>query len=164
MLTVREIEASHDTSVMVSNSAGKFHSELFPYVDMCFCRGDESHHHDLALVQSPDPSTQSRAQPFDMFGNRVGVNHLAISYPDREAWLAKLAEIQAKEVRVVFRVNHGMTHSCYVGDPDGNGVELLYDLPRRSGSATSTPSSATSSWSRASGSSRTTPTTRCSRE
>jgi catechol-2,3-dioxygenase len=22
-----------------------------------------------------------------------------------------------------------MTHSCYVSDPDGNGVEFLYELP-----------------------------------
>ena len=65
-----------------------------------------------------------------MFGNRVGLNHLAISFPSCEAWLAKLAEIQENDVPVALRGNHGMTHSCYLQDPDGHGIELLYDLPR----------------------------------
>ena len=28
------------------------------------------------------------------------------------------------------RVEHGMTHSLYINDPNGYGVELLYELPR----------------------------------
>ena len=28
------------------------------------------------------------------------------------------------------RVEHGMTHSLYIHDPNGYGVELVYDLPR----------------------------------
>ncbi len=28
------------------------------------------------------------------------------------------------------RVNHGMTHSVYIADPDGHGIEVLYELPR----------------------------------
>ena len=28
------------------------------------------------------------------------------------------------------RVDHGMTHSLYIHDPNGYGVELLYELPR----------------------------------
>ena len=28
------------------------------------------------------------------------------------------------------RVDHGMTHSLYINDPNGYGVELLYELPR----------------------------------
>ena len=28
-----------------------------------------------------------------------------------------------------LRVNHGMTHSVYINDPNGYGVEVLYDLP-----------------------------------
>lgn len=27
------------------------------------------------------------------------------------------------------RVDHGMTHSVYVNDPNGYGVEVLYELP-----------------------------------
>ena len=28
-----------------------------------------------------------------------------------------------------MRGNHGMTHSAYIADPDGYGIEVLYDLP-----------------------------------
>ena len=29
----------------------------------------------------------------------------------------------------IVRGNHGMTHSAYIADPDGYGLEVLYDLP-----------------------------------
>jgi catechol 2,3-dioxygenase len=32
-------------------------------------------------------------------------------------------------VETVARLNHGMTHSAYVQDPDGNGIEVHYTLP-----------------------------------
>ena len=28
-----------------------------------------------------------------------------------------------------LRVEHGMTHSVYISDPDGHGIEVLYELP-----------------------------------
>ena len=60
----------------------------------------------------------------------MAINHIAITYPNREAWLQQLAYLQAKGVKFDRRVEHGMTHSLYVHDPNGYGVELLYDLPR----------------------------------
>ena len=27
------------------------------------------------------------------------------------------------------RINHGMTHSVHISDPDGHGIEVLYELP-----------------------------------
>ena len=50
--------------------------------------------------------------------------------PDRDAWLKKLEELQAKDIKFNLRVNHGVTHSVYINDPNGYGVELLYELPR----------------------------------
>ena len=29
----------------------------------------------------------------------------------------------------MIRVNHGMTHSAYISDPDGHGIEVLYEVP-----------------------------------
>ena len=60
---------------------------------------------------------------------RVGVNHIAIAYPDREAWLTQLEHLKANGVEFIVRGNHGMTHSAYIADPDGYGIEVLYDLP-----------------------------------
>ena len=37
--------------------------------------------------------------------------------------------MQSRGVTFHRRINHGMTHSVYVADPDGNGIEVLYELP-----------------------------------
>jgi catechol 2,3-dioxygenase len=65
-----------------------------------------------------------------MFGGPVAVNHIAIAMPNREAWLKQLAFLREKGVKFHRRVNHGMTHSLYISDPNGYGVEVLYELPR----------------------------------
>ena len=65
-----------------------------------------------------------------MFGAPVAVNHIAIAFPTREAWLARLEYLQKQGVKFNRRVDHGMTHSLYINDPNGYGVELLYELPR----------------------------------
>jgi len=63
-------------------------------------------------------------------GAPVAVNHIAIAFPTREAWLARLEYLQKQGVKFNRRVDHGMTHSLYINDPNGYGVELLYELPR----------------------------------
>ena len=30
-----------------------------------------------------------------------------------------------------LRINHGVTHSVYISDPNGYGVELPYEVPRQ---------------------------------
>ena len=41
-----------------------------------------------------------------------------------------LVWLRKKGVKFHRRVNHGMTHSLYISDPNGYGVEVLYELPR----------------------------------
>ena len=65
-----------------------------------------------------------------MFGMPVAVNHIAITMPSREAWLQHLEYLQKKGVKFDRRVEHGMTHSLYIHDPNGYGVEFVYDLPK----------------------------------
>jgi catechol 2,3-dioxygenase len=57
------------------------------------------------------------------------VNHIAIGYPDRESWLSQLRHMKANGVEFIVRGNHGMSHSAYIADPDGYGLEVLYNLP-----------------------------------
>jgi len=72
----------------------------------------------------PDGSAPSSAVP------TVMVPPYPSYYPDRETWLTQLAYLQEKGVKFDRRVEHGMTHSLYIHDPNGYGVELLYELPR----------------------------------
>ena len=85
-------------------------------------------HHDLALVENRD--LPEPPKDWSMFGMPCAVNHIAIALPSREAWLEQLAYLQEKGVKFNRRVDHGMTHSLYINDPNGYGIELLYELPR----------------------------------
>ena len=90
--------------------------------------GGKLNHHDIALVENkelPEPPKE-----WGMFGMPVAVNHIAITLPDRDAWLRQLEYLQQRGVKFNRRVEHGMTHSLYINDPNGYGVELLYELPR----------------------------------
>jgi catechol 2,3-dioxygenase len=88
-------------------------------------------HHDLALaeVQAPEANGGDR-EKWDLMPSRAGINHVAIAWPDRESWLKQVAFLQSKGVPFHRRTNHGMTHSVYISDPDGHGIEVLYELPR----------------------------------
>jgi catechol 2,3-dioxygenase len=90
--------------------------------------GGQMNHHDIALVENKDLP----APPKDVgvSGTFSAINHIAITLPDRDAWLRQLEHVQASGVRFNRRIEHGMTHSLYISDPNGYGVELVYELPR----------------------------------
>jgi catechol 2,3-dioxygenase len=96
---------------------------------MRFYRGDASRHHDLALVQVVDPEQIPAPTPWSMEPGEIGVNHFSIAYPDRESWLRQLEHLRANGVEFLVRGNHGMTHSAYIEDPDGYGLEVVYNVP-----------------------------------
>ena len=135
VLNVRDLEASHRfwTEIIGFRQVGELRpSPQRPNpAKMRFYSGDRSgttHHHDIALVENrnlPPPPKE-----WSMYGGALAVNHIAITLPSREAWLKQLAYLQSRGVKFDRRVNHGMTHSLYIHDPNGYGVELLYDLPR----------------------------------
>jgi len=39
-----------------------------------------------------------------------------------------LAEVKSQGVKVVGSSDHGVTHSLYIEDPDGNEIELYIDV------------------------------------
>lgn len=136
-LMVRDIEASHRfyTEVLGFEQCGTLdpvrtaESVGFP-VDFRFYRGGRDRHHDFALVQTPDPSPFPAPNlEWHMFDNKIGINHIAVCYPTRDEFLDRLRVLREHGVSFRQRGNHGMTHSVYVADPDGNGIEVLYELP-----------------------------------
>jgi catechol 2,3-dioxygenase len=135
VLNVRNMEESHQfwTEILGFKQVGEIHptAERPKPPKMRFYSGDHDgldNHHDLALVENPElPEAPAE---WSMFGMPVAVNHVAITLPNREAWLQQLAFLQSRGVKFDRRVDHGMTHSLYIHDPNGYGVELLYELPR----------------------------------
>jgi len=134
VLNVRNIEESHAfwTEIIGFKQVG----ELRPRPDrpnppkMRFYSGDhhgKMQHHDLALMEMPNLPPPS---VWSMSDSPLAINHVAITLPSREAWLKQVAFLQSKGVTFHRRINHGMTHSVYISDPNGYGIEVLYELPR----------------------------------
>ena len=134
VLNVRNLDESHRfwTEIMGFRQV----AELRPRPGrnkMRFYSGVDAHgdvtHHDLALAEVPDPAPAGSREPWSLTPRGVGLNHVAIAWPTREAWLSQIAFLQSRGVPFHLRVNHGMTHSAYISDPDGHGIEVLYELP-----------------------------------
>jgi len=81
-------------------------------------------HHELLLIEV---GPQAAALPA---GRRVGMYHfgLKIGTSDDELRDA-LRVLRENDVTVVGATDHGMTHSLYITDPDGNEIELYVDVP-----------------------------------
>ncbi len=135
VLNVYDIEESHRfwTEIIGLKQVGA----LRPRTDMgelpamrfySGSHGGKMTHHDVALVENPN--LPPRPKEWEMFGNPQAINHIAIAMPNRDSWLKKLSELQDRGIKFNLRVNHGMTHSVYISDPNGYGVEVLYELPR----------------------------------
>jgi catechol-2,3-dioxygenase len=135
VLNVRNMEESHRfwTEIVGLRLVGEFKQRPNrpPTPRMQFYSGtrpDGAHHHDLALVENPRlPPPPPEWKMWDM---PMAINHIAITYPSREAWLQHLGFLRDKGIKFDRRIDHGMTHSVYLHDPNGYGVELVYDLPR----------------------------------
>ena len=135
VLNVRDLEESHRfwTDILGFRQVGELRAtpQRPNPARMRFYSGDRSggsHHHDIALVENPNLPPPPKE--WSLYGMAMAVNHIAITLPSREAWLQQLAYLQSRGVKFDRRVNHGMTHSLYIHDPNGYGIELLYDLPR----------------------------------
>jgi catechol 2,3-dioxygenase len=128
VLNVTDIERSHH----FWNELMGFEHVLTTHLGTEFrmYRAGPGHHHDIGIMQMKEPPAPSEEPArWRPSARRQGVNHIAIAYPDRETFMAQLAHLQANGVTFHMRGNHGMTHSAYIADPDGNGIEVLYELP-----------------------------------
>ncbi|HYB57917.1 MAG TPA: VOC family protein [Alphaproteobacteria bacterium] len=135
VLNVRNIEDSHRfwTEIVGLKQVGALRPrpEMGPIPAMRFYSGDHGGkmtHHDVAIVENPN--LPPPPEKWELFGAPQAINHIAIAMPDRESWLKKLAFLQSRGIKFHRRINHGVTHSVYISDPNGYGVELLYELPR----------------------------------
>jgi catechol 2,3-dioxygenase len=62
----------------------------------------------------------------------TGLFHLAIVYDSREKLQDVFARLKQAGVAIDNAVDHGVSESLYVRDPDENGVELYWDRPSES--------------------------------
>jgi catechol-2,3-dioxygenase len=80
-------------------------------------------HHELLLIEvgpqaAPVPS-----------GRRVGMYHFGLKIGESDEELREALEALANAgTNVVGTADHGVTHSVYITDPDGNEIELYIDV------------------------------------
>ena len=81
-------------------------------------------HHELLLIEVGPEATPIPS------GRRVGLYHFGLKVGDTDEELrAALDRLQQAGVPLMGTADHGMTHSLYLADPDGNEIELYVDVP-----------------------------------
>ena len=80
-------------------------------------------HHELLLLEvGPD------AAPVPP-GSRLGMYHFGLKVGESDDELRDaLAILKEQGVKMVGSSDHGVTHSLYIEDPDGNEIELYIDV------------------------------------
>jgi catechol-2,3-dioxygenase len=83
-------------------------------------------HHELLLIEvGPGAAPLPR-------GRRLGLYHFGLKVGETDDELrAARDELVAAGARIVGATDHGVTHSLYIEDPDGNEIELYVDVDQR---------------------------------
>jgi catechol 2,3-dioxygenase len=80
-------------------------------------------HHELLLIEVGEA-----AAPIPR-GRRVGMYHFGLKIGETDTELREAREqLAAAGVKMVGTADHGVTHSLYIEDPDGNEIELYIDV------------------------------------
>jgi catechol 2,3-dioxygenase len=88
-----------------------------------FLSADEEQSHEVALMQvGEDAPLPSKGQ--------VGLNHMAWRLESLDDLKAFYARLKAEGRPIERIVDHGISLGIYLRDPDGNGVEVFYEMPR----------------------------------
>lgn len=77
----------------------------------------------LTLVEQPDALPVQRG--------RTGLYHFALLTPDRVALSRVLNHLLATQTPIDGASDHGVSEALYLSDPDGHGIEIYRDRPRR---------------------------------
>jgi len=127
VLNVRDIDAAHWfwTECLGFRHVGTSRRgpDVSPDRAMRFYSGEldgRLRHHDIALLERAGLPTDGPH----------ALNHVAIAYPTLDAWERQIAFLTERGIALHRRVHRGVTYSIHLNDPDGNEIELVYELPR----------------------------------
>ena len=81
-------------------------------------------HHELLLIEVGEDAAAAPA------GRHLGLYHFGLKVGDSDEELREARDaLVASGGRIVGASDHGVTHSLYILDPDGNEIELYIDVP-----------------------------------
>ena len=88
-----------------------------------FLSADIEQSHEVALIQVGDDA------PLQQKG-QVGLNHMAWMMHSLDDLKDMYQRLKEKHVAIDHVSDHGISVGIYFRDPDGNGIEVSYELPR----------------------------------
>jgi catechol 2,3-dioxygenase len=88
-----------------------------------FMSADIEVSHEIALLEVGDNA------PLQQKG-QVGLNHMAWYMASVDDLKEIYHRLQEKNIPIDMVSDHGLSIGIYIRDPDGNGIELSYELPR----------------------------------
>ncbi len=89
-----------------------------------FLSADREQSHEVALMAvGPKAPLQEKGQ--------VGLNHMAWRVESLDQLKAFYRSLKEKKLPIEAINDHGISLGIYLRDPDGNGVEVYYEMPRR---------------------------------
>jgi catechol 2,3-dioxygenase len=88
-----------------------------------FLSADENQSHEIALIQLGDdvPLAQQK---------QVGLNHMGWMMASLDDLKAMYHRLRERGIPIDHVTDHGISIGIYFRDPDGNGIEVTYELPR----------------------------------
>jgi catechol 2,3-dioxygenase len=118
-LYVRDAAASREWYTKVLG----LHTYHFAPGRAAFLSADKEMSHEVALMEvGPTAPLQEPGQ--------VGLNHMAWMVESLDQLKDAYQRLKDNDVRLQAIVDHGLSLGIYFKDPDGNGLEVSYELPR----------------------------------
>ena len=87
-----------------------------------FMTADPGNSHEVALVEVGDNAPGPQA-------GQVGLNHMAWYMHSLEDLAELYLRVKDKNIKIERVSDHGHAIGIYIRDPDGNGIELSYEMP-----------------------------------
>jgi catechol 2,3-dioxygenase len=121
---VRNVERSHRwyTDVLGLHTQDTFTAPQSGRLRAVFLAADPDHAHDIALFDVGDDAPGPQK-------GQVGLNHVAWKMASLEDLTEMYRRLQAKGIPITVS-DHTISIGVYFSDPDGNGLEVYYELPR----------------------------------
>ena len=90
---------------------------------VAFMSADVEQSHEVALVQVGDDAPGPEK-------GRVGLNHTGWQMESLDDLIELYHRLEEKKVDISRVSDHGISIGVYFDDPDGNGIEVSFELPR----------------------------------
>ena len=118
-ICVRDVERSRQWYADVLG----LHTYDFMPGRAAFMSADLNQSHEVALIQAREGAPGLQA-------GQIGLNHMAWMMASLDDLKVMYQRLQEHDVPIDHVSDHGLSIGIYFHDPDGNGIEVSYELPR----------------------------------